>query len=441
MDREVPPISFDQAKSDPQAAERARFLVAGQESLLTKHRPWRTLRHVAKGAGLDPVELWRVAKLERLATWRNIGLDMSGGRPFGYCLGPQLSEPLHRIDRATGAGGLLLDESHRTRLELKALIDEAVESSLIEGAATTRKDAVEMLRARRMPLTHGERMVANNYRAMQEIKGWLARPLSKAVLLELQTILTTGTLKSEGESGRFRRPDESVRVVDERTQEDIFVPPPAELLDARIERLCAFANMDHSGENFIHPVVKACILHFMIGYEHPFVDGNGRTARAVFYWFALRNGYRIFEYIPISEKIRKGFARYPQAYIDTELDDGDLTYFILYKLDIIEQSLDALSEHLKHEEERIVRSEDLLKLNKGLRLRQRILLEHALRHPMQRYTVKSHAAANGLSLNTSRADLQGLARLKLLVVEKDGREVIYRPAPGLADRVAKSMRK
>ena len=42
----------------------------------------------------------------------------------------------------------------------------------------------------------------------------------------------------------------------------------------------AFANAQSSP--FVHPVVKAMALHFAIGFIHPFVDGNGRTARALF---------------------------------------------------------------------------------------------------------------------------------------------------------------
>jgi len=280
-------------------------------------------------------------------------------------------------------------------------------------------------------------MVINNYIAMQQVKRWLDRPLSIAMLLELQRTLTEGTLQDPAEAGRLRRRDEPVRVVDERDNADVYTPPPAESLPVRLTALCEFANRSHEDEQFIHPIIKASILHFMIGYEHPFVDGNGRTARAVFYWHALRNGYGIFEYTGVSELIRKGFAKYPQAYLDTELDDGDLTYFVLYKLDIIEQSLDRLAEHLRAEEDKVRRSERLLRLSKNLNLRQRLLLEHALRHPATQYTVKSHMNSNGIVAATARADLDQLVRLRLMTTAKRGREVIYLVAPTLADRLAK----
>ena len=187
----------------------------------------------------------------------------------------------------------------------------------------------------------------------------------------------------------------------------------------------------------IHPVIKAAILHFMIGYEHPFCDGNGRTARAVFYWHSLRSRYAIFEYLAISEMIRKGYARYPQAYVDSEQDGGDLTYFILYKLDIIEQSLDKLGAYLKHEEDKLQRSERLVRLSTDLNLRQRLLLEHSLRHPNTQYTVRSHMNSNGITPVTARADLQALVVKRLMTTTKRGKEVLYLVSPSVAKRLAK----
>lgn len=316
-------------------------------------------------------------------------------------------------------------------------MDEAAESSLIEGAATTRKEALELLRSGRPPKGLGERMVVNNYVAMSQIKGWTSRNLSTEMLLELQSVLTEGTLEDPNQAGRLRRSDEAVRVEDSRDGTVIHVPPPAQSLPHRLKSLCEFANRPHTGDEFLHPIAKASILHFMVGYEHPFVDGNGRTARAVFYWYALRNGYSVFEYLAISEIIRKGFARYPQAYADSEQDDGDLTYFLLYKLDVIEQALDRLAAHIRKEEEKVRQSERLLKLSKDLNLRQRLLLEHALRHAGSHYTVKSHMNSNGIAVNTARTDLDDLVRRRLMTTTRRGKQVVYHPDPGLHDRLAR----
>lgn len=424
--------------------KKAMLLLPQVADLQMDYRPWRKVLPIARQRHLDPETAWLALKLLR-AGRIPLPLLQSDGKPFVWCPGNHLLEPLHRIDRAVGGGGPaslarkvgpLADEAHRTRLRIRTLMDEAAESSMIEGAATTRKVAVEMLRTGRTPRDKSERMVLNNYVAMQWMKQRVSRPLSTEMLAELQAMLTDGT-NPDDERGRLRRPDEDVRVWDERANESIFVPPPAEALPARLEKLCEFANQTHAGTSFLHPILKACILHFMIGYEHPFVDGNGRTARAIVYWFALRNGYDIFEFIPISELIRAGYAAYPQAYLDSEQDEGDLTYFIVYHLDIIERSIDVFMDRLAHEEQRIERAQHLITLSKGLNPRQRILLDHALRHPLQQYTAKSHSTSNGITNNTARSDLEGLVKKRFLATTRTGREVVYHPAPGLAARLAK----
>lgn len=439
------PPSIREFLTKPEYFERALALMDRVADLNARYRPWRKVGPIARQRGLDPRLVWFALKLRRIAA-QELPLAQANGRQFKWTPGNHLLEPLHRIDRAVGGGspavlspgeGLLGDEVHRSRLRIRTLMDEATESSLIEGAATTRTEAVEMLRQDRAPKTTGERMVLNNYLAMQQIKRWIGRPLTPAMLIELQAILTAGTLENPDESGRFRRLGERVRVVNPLTHEEIFIPPPADALESRVEALCRFANAEHVGESFIHPIVKASILHFMIGYEHPFPDGNGRTARAVFYWYALRNSYTIFEFMPISELIRAGYAKYPQAYIDSELDDGDLTYFILYKLGIIERSIDAFIDRLKREEEKLRDAQRLLKLSKDLNLRQRLLLQHALRHPATVYTVKSHATSNGIVPATARADLDDLVRRRLMTTSKRGREVLYHVLPALKDRVSR----
>lgn len=415
-------------------------------SLLTKsYRPWRTLKHIARDAGLDPEHAWHVVKLFRGAQTRLLrDLVQADGAPFHFSFGGHLIEPLHRIDRTSGGGGpaaldpdegVLGDADQRARIRIRTLMDEAAESSIIEGASSTRKDAVELLRSGKAPTKRGERMIVNNYLAMSQIKELTRKPLSLDMLCNLQRTLTDGTLHNAEESGRLRRLGEKVDVIDERDQSVIYTPPPANLLENRLERLFTFANKDHTDDDFIHPIVKASILHFMIGYEHPFCDGNGRTARAVFYWYALKHGYNIFEYLAISELIRKGFAKYPQAYIDTEQDGGDLTYFILYKLDIIEQSLDRFAQYIRKEEQKVRQSAALLKVNKNLSLRQRLLLEHALRHPTTNYTVKSHMNSNGITANTARGDLNDLVKNRLMIKSRKGQEIVYNVIPDLAKRI------
>ena len=214
-------------------------------------------------------------------------LDDKAGRPFSFSDSGYLYRMLHEVDRdASGRIELSADvvtTDSRNRYLVNSLIEEAITSSQLEGAATTRRVAKEMLRSGRKPRDRSERMIVNNYRAMEFVRELAGEDLSAPVLLELQRILTEDTLDDPGAVGRFRLPSDDVYVIDQRDGTVLHEPPDADELDERLDRLFRFANATDDTA-FVHPVVRAILLHFMIGYDHPFVDGNGRTARALFYW-------------------------------------------------------------------------------------------------------------------------------------------------------------
>ena len=91
--------------------------------------------------------------------------------------------------------------------------------------------------------------------------------------------------------------------------EILHEPPSADQLPKRVETMCAFAN-EQLKSGFIHPVIRSILLHFWLAYDHPFVDGNGRTARALFYWSMLRHKYWLFEVMTYLHFHKKGVSDY-----------------------------------------------------------------------------------------------------------------------------------
>ena len=181
-------------------------------------------------------------------------------------------------------------------------------------------------------------MIVNDYHAMQRILEIKDNDLTKDLLFEIHSIVTDGTLENASASGRFRRPEERIVVADPYG-ETLHLPPPAAELDARIDALLDFSNNNDSA-SFTHPFLKSMILHFWLAYDHPFVDGNGRTARAIFYWSMLRHGYSLLEYISISKIILKAPVRYGMAFLYSETDENDLTYFLHYHADIVLKAIE-----------------------------------------------------------------------------------------------------
>ncbi|MDD4133455.1 MAG: Fic family protein, partial [Methanocorpusculum sp.] len=223
----------------------------------------------------------------------------------------------------------------------EAFADEAIFSSKLEGAVTTEIVAKDMIRKNIPPKTKDEMMIMNNHEAMQYILDKKDIYLTPGFICEIQRIVTKGTLDTEEHSGVFRTTDD-VYVTKPGTRDVLHYPPKAQEVSSLIQELCNFVNLDKrqdiDDDEYIHPLIVGIALHFLIGYIHPFYDGNGRTARTLFYWYVISRGYDLFRYIPISKVIKKAPAKYRDAYLATEDDDLDLTYFILYNLECIKKA-------------------------------------------------------------------------------------------------------
>jgi Fic family protein len=311
--------------------------------------------------------------------------------------------------------------SSRDRYLLSSLMEEAITSSQMEGAATTRDVAKAMIRSHRPPRDRSERMILNNFLTMQRIRELRQQPLTPQLVLDLHRLVSEGTLEDPADAGRLRP--------------TVFhVPPPAEELPQRLEELCRFANGD-TPKVFIHPVLRAIALHFWLAYDHPFCDGNGRTARALFYWAMLHQGYWLFEFISISSVINKARGKYERSFLLSESDDNDLTYFLLAQVKVIQQAIANLHGYLERKAGEVGALQQRLEGMERLNYRQLALLRHALRHSGFRYTVLSHQSCHGVSHQTARSDLQKLASRGLLIAGKDGRREIFRVPEDLAARL------
>lgn len=329
------------------------------------------------------------------------------------------------------------DSQARDRYLVNSLTEEAIRSSQLEGATTSRLVAKELLRSGREPRDRSERMIYNNYLALQYMRTEMEGPLSPASVLELHRILTEGTLDDPSAAGRAQTEDEErVVVMDRDGGRVLHRPPGAGALPARMQALCDFANEEDS-ESFVHPVVRAILLHFWLAYDHPFVDGNGRTARILFFWLMRRHRYWLVEYLPISRIIQQAPAQYGRAFLETETDGGDTTYFLLHQLGVIEKAIEELHEYLARKADEIREVEELIH-GGGFNNRQLTILSDALRHPDRSYTFGEHAQASRVTHETARADLTGLVERGLLLRRKVGREYRFEAAPDLPERLKES---
>jgi Fic family protein len=393
--------------------------------------------------GLSHEAWWASVLLGRNALMQALPLLDKSGKPFKFATPSPVLIDLHHIDRdATGQINSSASEPFHedpNHYLMSSLIEEAITSSQLEGASTTRQVAAEMLRAGRKPRDHSEAMIFNNYRAMEHLRSLKKEAITPEQILELHRILTEGTLEDPKDAGRLRKTDD-VHVVDARDHTIIHKPPAFAELPKRLERLCIFANADESSLPFVHPVLRAILLHFMIGYDHPFVDGNGRTARALFYWSLARSGYWLMEYTSISHILRKAPAKYMRAYLYTETDNNDTTYFLLHQLSTIRRAIVALQEYLARKVGEQKETERLLSASPKLRSRfnhrQVALLTHALKSPGEGYRVDAHQRSHNVVYQTARNDLLDLHAPGLLEKQKQGNAFVFFAPEDLRERLS-----
>lgn len=410
-----------------------------------KYRHWDTLRHVPPPAGIGSEEWWLGVKMAREPAYVPLPLKDKEGRLFRFAPIDIVQQMLMQVDRdASGqiqAHEQVTDPETRNIYLLKGLMEEAITSSQLEGASTTREVAKDMIRQGRAPQTLDERMIYNNYQALAFIRRMGRTPLTPSMVFELQRILTEGTLDDPSAAGRLRRMDEEICVMDE-VGNILHMPPRADELQGRLQALCDFANSRNDGPGFIHPVVRAITLHFWLAYDHPFVDGNGRTARAVFYWAMASQGYWLCEFLSISRILRKAPSKYARSFLYTETDDNDLTYFILSQLRVTLRAIQELTTYLE-EKQRELRDTRLMVqgsriLREQLNSRQLAIIRHAMKHPRFLYTIESHKNSNNVSYATARADLLRLAGLGLLEQRKGPKRLmLFASPPDLQQRIAR----
>ena len=403
-----------------------------------KYLHWDKMRFYQPPGDLTHEEWWYAVKFRRMVQYKPLPLKDKSGAPFQFLFADPIPEMLHKID--LGAGGhigmadQITNPETRDQYYVSSLMDEAITSSQLEGATTTRPIAKEMIRTGRPPRDRSERMILNNFLAMKRIHQLRDKPLTQELVLEIHRIVTDNALDDPTAAGRFRRADEEVRV--EGSYGEVYhTPPDASELDSRMDEMCKFANGESPG-GFLYPVLRSIVLHFWLSYDHPFKDGNGRTARAIFYWSMLKHGYWLCEFISISQIIRKAPVKYGRAFLYSETDENDLTYFVLYHLEVIQRAIQELHDYITRKTNQLKKIEAELRGIVVLNHRQRALVSHALRHPNARYTIEPHRTSHNVVYETARTDLLDLRDRGLLTGLKVGNTWYFLPVSGIDEKLA-----
>jgi len=385
---------------------------------------WEEWKYKTKEWEISSDKIWSCAKSSRFGK-RGINFSTVSGFTFHFNTPSVIQKTLHELDLDLG-GSLqsdnLIPNEEKDRYLISSIMEEAIASSQIEGAVTTRKVAKEMLEKDHQPKNKSEQMILNNYTTMRWIVENKNVKMSKELLLKIHQIITNKTLTNKDDEGRFRTND-NIKIMDE-TNEIFYIPPEQKYLEQLVNDFCAFANDEKQDHVFIHPLIKGIILHFLIGYIHPFVDGNGRTARTLFYWYLIKKGYWLIEYMSVSRIILKAKSQYARAYLHTEYDENDLTYFVLYNIKAIKSALDDLKLYIQKKTEEKKQILSLIK-HTDFNERQVVLIKDILQDKNEYFTVKQVEKKFNISNQTARNDLMDMIKKGILVTKIAGKKASF----------------
>ncbi len=165
-------------------------------ALSGRYLPWDTFRFKNPPGDLTVEEWWFAVRLARRSVHRQIKhLRDAAGRPFSYALPDEILAAVDQITR-DASGHITISEE-------------------VTNPAT-RHVAKEMLREGRAPRDRSERMIFNNYLAMQRIADLRDTDLTPELVCEIHRIVTDGTLENPSGAGRMQtRDSERIAVHDE----------------------------------------------------------------------------------------------------------------------------------------------------------------------------------------------------------------------------------
>jgi Fic family protein len=367
---------------------------------------WDKAKYKKLPEGFTPQMLWANVKASRLRSmipvWNKYSINL--------CVTSQMQRLCHEFDMKFGSFWEVEGDTQSSEKKYylsSSLMEEAIYSSKMEGASTTRIVAKDMLRKKKSPQNKSQQMIVNNYNTIQYIVEHKDEPLTEELLLTIHRLMTEKTLDNPEDAGRFRTNDKVV-VADMVEGDIIYTPPSFHEIPEFVESLCDFFNNDNP-RTFIHPIIRGIIVHFMLAFMHPFVDGNGRTARALFYWYMLKEGYKLTEYMSISRVIAKSKSNYEKAFRYVENDGNDMGYFVAYNLEALEISFQQLRDYIQRKQrEKSAASSFMMAGN--INQRQALVLQRLKEEPETIFTVKDVQEQFSVSSMTARKDLSDLVK-------------------------------
>ena len=328
---------------------------------------------------------------------------------------------LTRIERARGfLDAAKLSAEWIAGMQQRALVKEAHHTTHIEGTHLT-LDQSEQLLAGKKPrgVTADDAKEVVNYRqAFDLVADYLGSgdPITEGLVREIHKRLVRGVRGNAATPGEYRRVQNYV--ANSVTKEIIYTPPPPPQVPPLMAEFVFWLN----AEQEVHPILVAGVAQYQLVHIHPFLDGNGRTARLLSMLCLYRKGYDFKRLFTLSEYYDRDRSSYYRAIQSVRGPELDLTEWLEYFTNGLRSQL----AEVQQKGESLIRL-DLLTNKHKLTARQRVAIELAAGGPEFRIE-DFEARCPGVHRRSLQRDLRALIEKHLLVVEGATNRLVYRAA-------------
>jgi Fic family protein len=237
-----------------------------------------------------------------------------------------------------------------------------------------------------------------------------ALDITNGLILELHRIVTENAMEGDDAnfSGKFR---------DNR----VFIGPhegiPHELVGQATDEVISLTTKN---PRYIHPLLRGILFHYFIAYIHPFFDGNGRTARALFYFNSIINNLNYIQLLSVSAYLKEHGFQYEKAFEKVVSNDLDVTYFLEFCLESILSAFSAVSRKVR----RLLKITELRE-KLDLSVNQIGLLQRMALHKFRTISIEEYADQIQKSREIARQELKALAEVGLVQEFKQGKKLVY----------------
>jgi len=328
-----------------------------------------------------------------------------------YTITPKINKALVEIERVRGfLDAVKLKDDWIADMQKKALILESHHSTHIEGTALSLEQARNILEGKKVKGVDrdDEKELLNYKRAMDFVSKYLGKgdPVNEGIVRELHKILVKGVRGENADPGNCRKIQNYV--VNSRTREVVYTPP-APLNVPHLMR--EFTKWINEAED-ISPVLVSGIAQFQFVHIHPFIDGNGRTARLLSTLILYKTGYDFKRLFTISEYYDKDRPAYYRVIQTVRKNNMDMTTWLEYFVD----GLRSQMAEIQVKGEQLIKQDGRLQKIKKIGLNKR--QEKAVKHLIIKgaLSVNEYRSAASCIRRTAQRDLEELVGKKVVKV-------------------------